>query len=198
MSTASDTTTVALIGVGGQGILLAASILAEAASAEGLEVKASEVHGMAQRGGSVLSTVRFGAKVFSPVFRHPDYVLATELLEGFRGLDMLREGGTLVCAATTRILPGSVLRREEPYPEDLAAAAKARGVRLLAVDAEGLARQAGTARAVNVALMGATSTVLPFAAESWQRGLERAVPAKILAVNEKAFVLGRDSVVTPA
>lgn len=153
---------------------------------------------MAQRGGSVLSTVRFGAKVFSPVFRHPDYVLATELLEGFRGLDMLREGGTLVCAATTRILPGSVLRREEPYPEDLAAAAKARGVRLLAVDAEGLARQAGTARAVNVALMGATSTVLPFAAESWQRGLERAVPAKILAVNEKAFVLGRDSVVTPA
>ena len=198
MSTASDTTTVALIGVGGQGILLAASILAEAASAEGLEVKASEVHGMAQRGGSVLSTVRFGAKVFSPVFRHPDYVLATELLEGFRGLDMLREGGTLVCAATTRILPGSVLRREEPYPEDLAAAAKARGVRLLAVDAEGLAREAGTVRAVNVALMGATSTVMPFAAESWQRGLERAVPAKILAVNEKAFVLGRDSVVTPA
>jgi len=153
---------------------------------------------MAQRGGSVLSTVRFGAKVFSPVFRHPDYVLATELLEGFRGLDMLREGGTLVCAATTRILPGSVLRREEPYPEDLAAAAKARGVRLLAVDAEGLAREAGTVRAVNVALMGATSTVMPFAAESWQRGLERAVPAKILAVNEKAFVLGRDSVVTPA
>ncbi|HET6476219.1 MAG TPA: indolepyruvate oxidoreductase subunit beta [Thermoleophilia bacterium] len=198
MSTASGTTTVALIGVGGQGILLAASILAEAASAEGLEVKASEVHGMAQRGGSVLSTVRFGAKVFSPVFRHPDYVLATELLEGFRGLDMLREGGTLVCAATTRILPGSVLRREEPYPEDLAAAAKARGVRLLAVDAEGLAREAGTVRAVNVALMGATSTVMPFAAESWQRGLERAVPAKILAVNEKAFVLGRDSVVTPA
>lgn len=198
MSTASDTTTVALIGVGGQGILLAASVLAEAASAEGLEVKASEVHGMAQRGGSVLSTVRFGAKVFSPVFRHPDYVLATELLEGFRGLDMLREGGTLVCAATTRILPGSVLRREEPYPEDLAAAAEARGVRLLAVDAEGLAREAGTVRAVNVALMGATSTVMPFAAESWQRGLERAVPAKILAVNEKAFVLGRDSVVTPA
>jgi indolepyruvate ferredoxin oxidoreductase beta subunit len=91
-----------------------------------------------------------------------------------------------------------VLRREEPYPEDLAAAAKARGVRLLAVDAEGLAREAGTVRAVNVALMGATSTVMPFAAESWQRGLERAVPAKILAVNEKAFVLGRDSVVTPA
>ena len=74
----------------------------------------------------------------------------------------------------------------------------ARGVRLLAVDAEGLAREAGTARAVNVALMGATSTVMPFSAESWQQGLKRAVPAKILAVNEKAFALGRDSVVTPA
>ncbi len=198
MSTASDTTTVALIGVGGQGILLAASILAETASAEGLEVKGSEVHGMAQRGGSVLSTVRFGPKVFSPVFRRPDYVLATELLEGFRGLDMLGEGGTLVCAATTRILPGSVLRREQAYPEDLAVAAAGRGVRLLAVDAEGLAREAGTVRAVNVALMGATSTVMSFAAESWRQGLERAVPAKIFAVNEKAFALGRDSVVTPA
>ena len=198
MSTASDTTTVALIGVGGQGILLAAAILAETASAEGLEVKASEVHGMAQRGGSVVSTVRFGPKVFSPVFRHPDYVLATELLEGFRGLEMLREGGTLVCAATTRILPGSVLRREEPYPSELAAAAEARGVRLVAVDAEGLAREAGTVRAVNVALLGAASTVMSFAAESWQRGLQAAVPAKIFAVNEKAFSLGRDSVVTPA
>lgn len=196
MSTASDTTTVALIGVGGQGILLAASILAETASAEGLEVKGSEVHGMAQRGGSVLSTVRFGPRVFSPVFRRPDYVLATELLEGFRGLEILGEGGTLVCAVTTRILPGSVLRREQQYPEDIAAAAEARGVRLLAVDAEGLAREAGTVRAVNVALMGATSTVMPFAAESWQQGLKRAVPAKIFAVNERAFALGRDSVVT--
>lgn len=198
MSTLTDTTTVALIGVGGQGILLAAAILAETASAEGLEVKASEVHGMAQRGGSVVSTVRFGREVFSPVFRRPDFVIATEKLEGFRGLEMLHKGGTLVCAATTRILPGSVLRREQPYPDDLAAAAETRGIRLLAVDAEGLAREAGTIRAVNVALMGAASTALPFTAESWRRGLEKAVPAKIFAVNERAFSLGRDSVVTPA
>jgi len=198
VSAASTTTTVALIGVGGQGILLAAAILAETASAEGLEVKTSEVHGMAQRGGSVVSTVRFGPKVFSPVFRHPDYVLATELLEGFRGLEMLGEGGTLVCAATTRILPGSVLRREEPYPDDLVAFAAKQGTRVLAVDAEGLAREAGTMRAVNVALLGAASAVMPFTAESWQRGLQAAVPAKIFAVNEKAFALGRDSIVTTA
>jgi indolepyruvate ferredoxin oxidoreductase beta subunit len=191
-------TTVCLLGVGGQGILLAAAVLAEAAAAEGLEVKASEVHGMAQRGGSVVSTVRFGAHVYSPVTSHADFVIATELLEGIRGMRLLSAGGTVVCAQTTRIPPGSVLRREEAYPDDIAAASEARGVRLVTVDAESLAREAGTIRAVNIALIGAASTVLPFAAESWQTGLERAVPTKIFAVNERAFSLGRASVVTPA
>ena len=187
-------TTVSLMGVGGQGILLAAAVIAETASAAGLRVKTSEVHGMAQRGGSVLSTVRFGAQVFSPVARRADLVIATELLEGHRGLGLLAPEGALVCAVSTRILPGAVLRREEPYPEDLHAAAAARGVRLIAVDAEALARAAGTLRAVNVALLGAASAVLPFSAESWQRGLTAAVPAKILAVNERAFALGRGAV----
>jgi len=191
----SDVTTVALIGVGGQGILLAEAIIAETASAAGLHVKASEVHGMAQRGGSVVSTVRFGEKVFSPVSpHHADVVIATELLEGHRGLGLLRPGGVLVCAATTRIAPGSVLRGDEEYPADLEGAAAARGVRLVAVDAEGLAREAGTTKAVNVALLGAASAVLPFDAAAWERGLASAVPAKILAVNERAFALGRDAV----
>ena len=190
----NGTTTVSLMGVGGQGILLAAAIIAESASAEGLRVKTSEVHGMAQPGGSVLSTVRFGKEVWSPVAHSADLVIATELLEGHRGLGLLRPEGTLVCALTTRIAPGSVLRREEAYPEDLPAAAAARGVRLIAVDAEALARKAGTARAVNVALLGAASAVLPFTAESWQRGLAAAVPAKILEVNQRAFALGRGAV----
>lgn len=190
----NGTTTVSLVGVGGQGILLAAAILAETAAAEGLDVKASEVKGMAQRGGSVLSTVRFGAKVWSPVARHADVVVATEVLEGRRALDMLAPRGTLVCAVTTRIMPGSMLRHEDEYPDDLAEAARARGVRLLAVDAEALAREAGTLRAVNVALLGAASTALPFSQESWRRGLAAAVPAKILEVNERAFALGRESV----
>ena len=188
-------TTVSLVGVGGQGILLAAAILAETASAEGFDVKASEVKGMAQRGGSVLSTVRFGPQVWSPVSRHADVVIATELLEGLRGLDLLAARGTLVCAASTRIMPGSVLRREEAYPDEgaLARAAAARDVRLLALDAEGLARQAGTLRAVNVALLGAASAVLPFGTASWEAGLAAAVPAKILEVNQRAFALGRDA-----
>ena len=193
----NGTTTVSLMGVGGQGILLGAAVLAETASLAGLDVKASEVKGMAQRGGSVLSTVRFGEHVWSPVSPHADVVIATELLEGIRGLRLLTpRSGTLVCAATTRITPGSVLRREEDYPDDLAGAAAQRGVRLIAVDAEGLAREAGTLRAVNVALLGAASVVLPFGEEDWRRGLEAAVPAKILAVNLRAFELGRAAVAT--
>jgi indolepyruvate ferredoxin oxidoreductase beta subunit len=187
----NGTTTVSLVGVGGQGILLGAAVLAEAAAAAGLEVKASEVKGMAQRGGSVLSTVRFGEHVWSPVAPHADVVVATELLEGVRGLSLLGGRGTLVCAVTTRITPGSVLRREEEYPDDLAGEAARRGVRLLAVDAEAVAREAGSLRAVNVALLGAASTVLAFTAEEWRRGLEAAVPAAILDVNLRAFELGR-------
>jgi indolepyruvate ferredoxin oxidoreductase beta subunit len=190
----NGTTTVSLVGVGGQGILLAAAILAETAAAEGLDVKASEVKGMAQRGGSVMSTVRFGEHVWSPVARHADVVVATEVLEAHRGLGLLVPQGTLVCAATTRMVPGSVLRREDEYPADLSAAAAARGVRLIAVDAEALAREAGALRAINVVLLGAASAVLPFAAASWGRGLAAAVPGKILHVNERAFALGRDVV----
>jgi indolepyruvate ferredoxin oxidoreductase beta subunit len=189
----SGITSVTLAGVGGQGILLAAAVLAETATAEGLDVKASEVKGMAQRGGSVRSTVRFGERVWSPVSPHADVVIATEELEGFRALEILVPDGSLVCAVTTHVLPGSVLRGEEDYPLDLAVAAAARGIRLLAVDAEALAREAGSARAVNIALLGAASIVLPFSAESWRRGLAAAVPAKILEVNERAFALGRDA-----
>lgn len=192
----NDVTTVALIGVGGQGILLAASIIAEAASSQGLHVKGSEVHGMAQRGGSVVSTVRFGTHVWSPVSpHHADVVIATELLEGHRGLDLLDAGGALICAATTRIAPGGVLRGEEEYPADLEGEAAHRRVRLVAIDAEGLAREAGNERAVNVVLLGAASSVLPFDEPSWQRGLEAAVPAKIREVNLRAFALGRGAVV---
>jgi indolepyruvate ferredoxin oxidoreductase beta subunit len=190
----NGTTTVSLVGVGGQGILLGAAVLAETAAGAGLEVKASEVKGMAQRGGSVLSTVRFGEHVWSPVAPHADVVVATELLEGIRGLGLLGARGTLVCAVTTRITPGSVLRREEEYPVDLTGAAARRGVRLLAVDAEAVAREAGSLRAVNVALLGAASTVLPFTEDQWHRGLEAAVPAKILEVNLRAFERGRAAV----
>jgi indolepyruvate ferredoxin oxidoreductase beta subunit len=186
-------TTVSLAGVGGQGIILGAAILAHAAMAAGFDVKASEVKGMAQRGGSVVSTVRFGRQVWSPVSPHADLVIATELLEGRRTLDLLAAGGALVYS-TMVIAPGSVLRGEKAYPNDIEAAATARGVRLLGLDAEALAREAGTVRAANVALLGAASTVLPFADEHWQKALQLVIPAKIIDVNRRAFELGRDTV----
>jgi len=187
----SGVTTVSLVGVGGQGILLATAVLAEAAIAEGYDVKASEVKGMSQRGGSVLSWVRFGDLVWSPVARHADLVIGIELLEGRRGLDLLEPGGTLVCAVTTRIAPGSVLRREAEYPNGLAAAAAERHVRLIPVEAAELARRAGAERAANVVLLGAASNVLPFSEAAWRQALRAVVPSRILEVNQRAFVLGR-------
>jgi indolepyruvate ferredoxin oxidoreductase, beta subunit len=112
-----------------------------------------------------------------------------ELLEGRRALELLAPRGSLVCAST-RLLPGSVLRGEATYPEDLDQAAATLGARLLVVDAEALAAEAGTARAANVALLGAASTVLPFAEESWRRGLAT-LPEKIVEVNQRAFDLAR-------
>jgi indolepyruvate ferredoxin oxidoreductase beta subunit len=193
----SEVTTVNLAGVGGQGIILGAALLARAALEDGYDVKASEVKGMAQRGGSVVSTVRFGARVYSPLALHADVVIATELLEGRRAFDTLVARGTMVCS-TTRIPPGSVLRGEQEYPDDIAMEACRRGVHLVLVDAEELARSAGTARAANVALLGAASAVLPFGETAWRTALEDVLPAKILAVNQSAFARGREAVGAPA
>jgi indolepyruvate ferredoxin oxidoreductase, beta subunit len=184
--------TISLAGVGGQGIILAAAIVAQAALAAGFDVKSSEVKGMAQRGGSVVSTVRYGKQVWSPVAPRADGVIATETLEGRRALDLLADKGTLIYA-TTVIAPGSVLRGERAYPGDLVEAARARRIQLIAVDAEALAREAGTVRAANVALLGAATHVLPFGSRAWERALELAVPAKILELNRRAFALGREA-----
>ena len=184
--------TVSLAGVGGQGIILAAAIVAQAAMAAGYDVKASEVKGMAQRGGSVVSTVRYGKQVWSPVSPRADVVIATETLEGRRALDLLADRGTLVYA-TTVIAPGSVLRGEKAYPADLVEVARGRQIQLIAIDAEALAREAGSVRAANVALLGAATHALPFGSEAWERALEVAVPVRILELNRQAFALGREA-----
>jgi len=179
-------------GVGGQGVILASKILMEVAMNAGYDVKESEVQGMAQRGGSVLSTVRFGRHVYSPVARHADMVIATEMLEGLRGLALLGTRGTLVCSSM-RIAPASVLRGEEAYPDEEALKAAARGIRLVVVDAEALAREAGDRRAANVVLLGAASLALPISPASWERGLTAALPGKVIDVDRRAFALGRDA-----
>ena len=188
----NDTATVSLAGVGGQGIILAAAIVAQAAMAAGFDVKASEVKGMAQRGGSVVSTVRYGRQVWSPVSPRADLVIATETLEGRRALALLADKGKLVYA-TTEIAPGSVLRGERAYPTDLADVARARLIQLIAVDAEALALEAGSVRAANVALLGAATHALPFGSGAWEQALEQTVPPKILELNRRAFALGREA-----
>jgi indolepyruvate ferredoxin oxidoreductase beta subunit len=193
----SSVTTVSLAGVGGQGIILAAALLARAALHDDHDVKVSEVKGMAQRGGSVVSTVRFGARVFSPVAARADVVIATELLEGWRSFDILVPRGTMICS-TSRIAPGSVLRGEQQYPDDIEMEARRHGVRLLLVAADEIAAAAGTARAANVVLLGAASAVLPFGEGAWRTALEEVLPAKILSVNRQAFALGREAVQAPA
>ena len=188
----NGTTTVSLVGVGGQGILLAAAVLANAALSQGLDVKSSEVKGMAQRGGSVLSTVRFGVDVASPLAAKADLVIATELLEGRRAVGMVQPNGTLVCSSTV-IRPGSVLRGEAEYPADIEDAAAGRHIRLLVVDADGLARQAGTQRAANMVLLGAASGSLVFSDAAWEQSLASTIPARILHINQRAFALGRET-----
>ena len=153
----NGTTTVSLVGVGGQGILLAAAILAETAMADGYDVKASEVKGMAQRGGSVLSTVRFGKQVWSPLARHADIVIATELLEGRRALLVLLARRARWSAPRTASLPAACCAARRSTRTTSRPPPPRAPSRSSWWTPRRLAREAGTVRAANVALLGAAS-----------------------------------------
>ena len=185
-------TTVVLAGVGGQGTILAGDVLAKVAVAEGLDVKLSEVHGMAQRGGSVETFVRFGERVFSPVVDPgvADHLIAFEMIEAARTLRYLRPGGTLV--VNRRIVaPLPVLIGDAEAPEDLESVLSREGAIFL--DAEALACEAGSPRSANIVLMGAASYGLPFSVDAWRRVIEQRVPPKTIEANVRAFNLGRDA-----
>ena len=187
----SEVKSVIIVGVGGQGTLLASRILGYAMMNEGFDVKVSEVHGMSQRGGSVVTYVRYGEKVASPVIEtgEADVVLAFEQLEAARFLPYLKAGGTLV-TSTQRIDPMPVITGVAEYPEGLLEAISGKGVKLLAVDALSLAEQAGAAKAVNVVLIGAMARGMDVEKEIWLNALEHCVPGKFLEMNKKAFELG--------
>jgi indolepyruvate ferredoxin oxidoreductase beta subunit len=185
-------TTVVLAGVGGQGTILAGDVLAKVAVAEGMDVKLSEVHGMAQRGGSVETFVRFGQTVFSPVVDPgmADHLIAFEMTEAARTLTYLRPGGTLVVnRRTVDSLP--VLIGDMPAPESLEEALVGEGAIFL--DAEALACEAGSPRSANIVLMGAASYALPFEVSTWERVISGRVPPKTVEANLRAFHLGRDA-----
>ena len=190
-----ETKSIMIVGVGGQGTLLASRILGNVFLAEGFDVKVSEVHGMSQRGGSVVTYVKYGEKVYSPVVElgEADVIISFEQLECARWLPYLKKGGKLVTSDQT-LDPMPVITGAAKYPEDILGKIEAMGVEVTAVDALGLAEQAGTSKAANVVLMGVVSKKLPFEESVWQKALEQCVPAKFLELNKKAFALGREAV----
>jgi indolepyruvate ferredoxin oxidoreductase, beta subunit len=189
----SQITNILMVGVGGQGILLAAEILSETVMLAGYDVKKSEIHGMSQRGGSVVSHVRYGKEVFSPLVPEGegDILFGFELMETFRALPLLKPGASVI-ANDLRIPPPSVLMGQKAYPAGLAEKIKARFADFLLVDGQQLASQAGNVRAANTVLLGAVSKRLDIAEKYWLAALEKMVPPKALEVNRKAFLMGRE------
>ena len=187
-----EITNILLVGVGGQGILLASEILSETFMLAGFDVKKSEIHGMSQRGGSVVSHVRYGREVFSPIVPEGegDILFGFELMETCRALPLLKPGASVV-ANDLRISPPSVLMGQEVYPEGLADGIRAQFQDFLLVDCQKLAAQAGNPRTANTVLLGAVSKRLDVAEKFWLEALEKMVPAKALEVNRKAFLMGR-------
>lgn len=184
------TKNIMIVGVGGQGTLLASRILGNVVINEGYDVKVSEVHGMSQRGGSVVTYVKYGDAVYSPIIDlgEADIILAFEMLEAYRALPYLKKGGRMI-ANTQEIDPMPVITGAAEYPADIGKKL-AEKIDLVPVDALRLAEEAGNIKAVNVALIGvmAKSTDIPY--EKWAEAVRQTVPAKFLDVNLKAFELG--------
>ncbi|MCI8351655.1 MAG: indolepyruvate oxidoreductase subunit beta [Oscillospiraceae bacterium] len=190
----SDGKSIMIVGVGGQGTLLASRLLGHALLAQGVDVKISEVHGMAQRGGSVVTYVKYGEKVHSPVITQgeADVLISFEQLEAARWVSYLKKGGVLL-TNTQQIDPMPVITGAASYPQDIVGKLKALGADVRAVDALALAEQAGSAKAVNTVLIGLFSRLVDFPEETWQEAMEACVPPKFLELNREAFRLGREA-----
>ena len=183
-----------IVGVGGQGTLLASRILGNTVINEGYDVKVSEVHGMSQRGGSVVTYVKYGDKVYSPVIEkgEADIIISFEALEAARWVSYLKKGGHIV-TSTQQLDPMPVIQGVMQYPEDVIGKMKAQGIDVLSCDALSLALSVGNAKASNVVLMGLVSTKMGFEDKYWQQALESCVPPKFLELNKKAFELGKNA-----
>ena len=189
-----ETKNVMIVGVGGQGSLLASKLLGRLLLTKGYDIKVSEVHGMSQRGGSVVTYVRFGDKVYSPVIDkgQADYIVSFELLEAARWTEYLKPGGKII-TNTQQINPMPVIIGAAEYPEDLLGKMAAADMDVDAIDALDLAEQAGSTKAVNLVLMGRLSKYFEFSQEEWLQAIEASVPAKFLELNKVAFHLGANA-----
>ena len=187
-----ETKNIMIVGVGGQGTLLASKLLGRILLTKGYDIKVSEVHGMSQRGGSVVTYVRYGEKVYSPIIDRgeADVILSFELLEAARWAEYLNPNGVII-TNTQQIDPMFVITGDAEYPAQLVEKLTALGLRVDAFDALSLAEQAGTSKAVNLVLIGRLSRSFDFTEAEWMQAIEQSVPAKFLEINKKAFLLGR-------
>jgi len=194
----NEATNIILVGVGGQGIILASEVLAEVALLAGYDVRKSEVHGMAQRGGSVSSHVRFGPVVKSPLIEQgkADIMLAFEKVEGLRAIDMLKKGGTIILN-DPEIIPPNVSMGVGSYPENIPARLTALGFKVVLIDAKDLAEKAGTGKAANVVLLAAMASLTGIERGLWETVIKHRVPAKFIDVNMEAFRLGFETTTAP-
>ena len=186
-----ETRNIMIVGVGGQGSLLASKLMGKALLIEGYDAKVSEVHGMSQRGGAVVTYVRYGSKVRSPIIDigQAELIVSFELLEAARWLNHLKPGGQVV-TNTQKIDPIPVIIGSAKYPENIVEKMIATGAKVDAIDALALAEEAGSSKAVNIVMMGRLSKYFPFPAETWQKALDESVPQKFLELNRRAFELG--------
>lgn len=185
-----QTLTILLVGVGGQGTILAGNILAMTAAEAGLDVKVSEIHGMSQRGGSVSTIIRVGDKVESMVTDPgcADVVVAFEAVEALRAQQFLRKGGTMF-VNDEQIVPVSVHTGGFTMPTDVRE--RLNDIGAVVIPAGEIARAAGSPRSTNVVLVGALSTALPFSREEWEDAIAKRVPPKTVEANLEAFARGR-------
>lgn len=188
----NDVKNIMIVGVGGQGALLASKTLGQVLLDAGFDVKVSEVHGMSQRGGSVVTYVRYGKKVYSPIVDkgEADLIVSFELLESARYTEYLKPNGKIVVNTQT-IDPMPVITGAAKYPEDLVKKMTDAGFDVDALDCLSLAQEAGTAKAVNIVLMGRLSRYMDFEEDAWLKAIEKLVKPQFLDVNKKAFALGR-------
>jgi indolepyruvate ferredoxin oxidoreductase, beta subunit len=179
-------------GVGGQGVILASKILMQVAMNAGYDVKESEVHGMAQRGGSVDCNVRYGSKVYSPLIEKgtADYVVSFELLESMRKLEYLRKGGTLI-VNNDRVDPAPVKAGLDKYPEDIETWLSSNVANTLLVDTNNTLKEAGSKKALNIVMLGVLSNFLEFSPAQWEGAIRAQVKEKFVEMNLKAFQLGK-------
>lgn len=186
-----DVKSIMIVGVGGQGTLLASRLLGSALLSQGYDVKVSEVHGMSQRGGAVVTYVKYGESVASPIVEEgeADIILAFELLEAARWFTFMKPEGKLI-VNTQQIDPMPVVIGNAVYPEGVLENLRSAGADVTGIDALPLAEQAGSAKAVNVVLIGAMAARMDLPKEVWQAAIEETVPPKFLEMNLKAFEAG--------